>query len=255
MRLRRKTGTKEWLAEHDRLIVLDGRQRRGEWSRIAGGKPIHAELGMGKGTFISEMSARHPDIHYIGIDRYDELLRRGGEKAYEVHAAAGRGEPDNLSLVLFNIEYIDELFAPGELERIYLNFSDPWPKKRHAERRLTHPRFLRKYMEILNDRGEIYLRTDSKSLFEFSLNSFADTGLRMADITFDLHAGGLPEGHVMTEYEAKFSKQGMPIYQCRVIVGRKALEEHEARLRAMESANARRAARTPAQEATVEADK
>jgi tRNA (guanine-N7-)-methyltransferase len=93
-------------------------------------------------------------------------------------------------------------------------------------------------MEILNDRGEIYLRTDSASLFQFSLNSFADTGLRMADITFDLHGDGLPEGHVMTEYEAKFSKQGMPIYQCRVIVGRKALEEHEARLRSLDGASA-----------------
>lgn len=232
MRLRRKVGTREWLEEHDRLIVLEGRKLRGSWYEVSKGKPIHAELGMGKGTFISEMSARHPDIHYIGIDRYDELIRRGGEKAYEVHGAAGHQEPDNLTLVLFNIEYIEELFAPGELERIYLNFSDPWPKKRHAERRLTHPRFLAKYVELLNARGEIYLRTDSASLFEFSLNSFADCGLRMADITFDLHRDGVPEDHVMTEYEAKFSSQGMPIYQCRVIVGEEALREHEQKLKA-----------------------
>jgi len=230
MRLRRKIGTRDWLEEQDQLIVLDGRQQRGNWQQISRGKPIHAELGMGKGTFVSEMSARHPDIHYIGIDRYDELIRRGGEKAYEVHEAAGRGEPDNLTLALYNIEYIEEMFAPGELERIYLNFSDPWPKKRHAERRLTHPRFLEKYRQLLNERGELYLRTDSASLFEFSLNSFADLGLRMADITFDLHRDGLPEDHVMTEYEAKFSSQGMPIYQCRVIIGSEALKEHEERM-------------------------
>src|SRR5690606_9029326 len=127
MRLRRKSGTREWLEEHDRLIVLEGRERRGSWQELAKGKPIHAELGMGKGTFISEMSARNADYYYIGIDRYDELIRRGGEKAYEVHEAVNGREPDNLSLVLFNIEYIEELFAPGELERIYLNFSDPWP--------------------------------------------------------------------------------------------------------------------------------
>lgn len=231
MRLRRKAGTREWLEQHDRLIVLEGREYRGKWQEKSGGRPIHAELGMGKGTFISKMSARNPDVFYIGIDRYDELVRRSGERAYEIHEQAGRGEPDNLALALFNIEYIEELFAPGELERIYLNFSDPWPKKRHAERRLTHPRFLEKYLQILNDRGEIFLRTDSLSLFEFSLNSFADAGFRMADITFDLHRDGVPEGHVMTEYEEKFTSQGMPIYQCRVITGSVALEEHEARLR------------------------
>jgi tRNA (guanine-N7-)-methyltransferase len=232
MRLRRKKGTKEWLQEHDQLIILEGRKLRGKWQERAKGKPIHAEFGMGKGGFISEMSARHPEIHYIGIDRYDELLRRSGEKAYEVHEQYGRGEPDNLSLVLFNIEYIEELFAPGEVERIYLNFSDPWPKKRHAKRRLTHPRFLRKFIEILNERGEIYLRTDSVSLFEFSLNSFADLGLRTVEITFDLHRDGTPQGHVMTEYEAKFVGQGMPIYHCRVLVGSEAVATYEEQVRA-----------------------
>jgi tRNA (guanine-N7-)-methyltransferase len=230
MRLRRKTGTREWLEEHHKLVVLEGRKLKGKWHERSGGKPIHAELGMGKGTFISEMSVKHPDIHYVGIDRYDELIRRGGERAYEVHEAAGRGAPSNLTLALFNIEYIEEMFAPGELSRIYLNFSDPWPKKRHAERRLTHPRFLVKYQQLLDEHGEIYLRTDSPSLFEFSLNSFADCGLRLADITFDMHREGVPDGHVMTEYEAKFSSQGMPIYGCRVIVGSEALKRHEAAL-------------------------
>lgn len=230
MRLRRRPGTKEWLKEQHKLVVLEGRKLKGNWQKRSGGKPIHAELGMGKGTFISEMSARHPDIHYVGIDRYDELIRKSAEKAYAVHEEAGRGFPSNLTLALFNIEYIEELFAPGELTRIYLNFSDPWPKNRHAERRLTHPRFLVKYKQILNEHGEIYLRTDSPSLFEFSLNSFADYGLRMADITFDMHRDGVPEGHVMTEYETKFASQGMPIYGCRVIVGSEALRRHQANI-------------------------
>lgn len=228
MRLRGRKGIRESLERQPDLIVLEPKAHKGNWSRFFGNdRPIHVELGMGKGRFISELSVRNPGVNFIGVDMYDELLRRGAEKARLAHGGLEEGaRVPNLALALFNIEYIEEMFAPGEIERIYLNFSDPWPKKRHARRRLTHAVFLRKYKEILNSRGEIHFKTDSRSLFEFSLNSFADMGLRMRDISLHLHADGLREDMVQTEYELKFYEQGMPIYRCEVVVGEEALREH-----------------------------
>ena len=239
MRLRRKAGTKLALQQMDELVVLQPKEWRGRWHERFGNRhPIHVELGMGKGRFINEMSVRHPEWNFIGIDRYDELLRRAGEKVVESRSELelfeesqselelfkeSHNKPNNLILVLGNIETIEEMFAPGEIERIYLNFSDPWPKTRHAERRLTHRNFVTKYIELLNSRGEIHFKTDSRSLFEFSLNTFAEMGLMMRNISLDLHGNGLTPNHVMTEYEAKFHEQGMPIYRVEVIVGDEAL--------------------------------
>lgn len=228
MRLRGRKGIRESLERQPDLIVLDPKAYKGEWARHFGNdRPIHVELGMGKGRFISELSVRNPEINYIGVDMFDELLRRGAEKARLAHGGLpeGSGIP-NLRLGLFNIEYIEDMFAPGEIERIYLNFSDPWPKKRHARRRLTHGNFLRKYKEILNSKGAIHFKTDSRSLFEFSLNSFSDEGLRMRDISLHLHQDGLREDMVQTEYELKFFEQGMPIYRCEVVIGEDALRGH-----------------------------
>lgn len=227
MRLRRKQNTQEWLLEQGRLVELKPQEHHGKWKAFFGNdNPIHVELGMGKGKFISELSHRHPDINYIGIDMYDELIRRAGEKAMSVRGTEEPTELANLCLVRFNIEHIEEVFADGEVGRIYLNFSDPWPKTRHAHRRLTHPVFVNKYQHMLDDRGQIHFKTDSRSLFEFSLNSFANLGLRMRNISLDVHAGGTPPGHVFTEYESKFSEQGMPIYRLEVVIGSAALQEH-----------------------------
>jgi tRNA (guanine-N7-)-methyltransferase len=229
MRLRRKAGTKLALQQMDELVVLQPKEWRGRWHERFGNRhPIHVELGMGKGRFINEMSVRHPEWNFIGIDRYDELLRRASEKVVESQSELelfkeSHNKPNNLILVLGNIETIEEMFARGEIERIYLNFSDPWPKTRHAERRLTHRNFVTKYIELLNSRGEIHFKTDSRSLFEFSLNTFAEMGLMMRNISLDLHGNGLTPNHVMTEYEAKFHEQGMPIYRVEVIVGDEAL--------------------------------
>lgn len=229
MRLRGRKGIRESLEQQPGLVVLDPKEWKGRWADFFGnGRPIHVELGMGKGRFISELSDKHPEINFIGIDMYDELVRRAGEKA-----RLARGLPEdagrvpNLGLALFNIEHIEDMFAEGEIERIYLNFSDPWPKKRHARRRLTHEGFLKKYSNILNDNGEIHFKTDSRSLFEFSLNSFSDAGLRMRNISLHLHEDGLREDMVQTEYELKFYNQGMPIYRCEVLVGPSALRRHE----------------------------
>lgn len=232
MRLRGRKGIRESLERQPDLIVLDAKSLKGQWSKHFGNNnPIHVELGMGKGRFISELSARNPDINYIGVDMYDELMRRAAEKARLAHGGLEEGERiPNLALVRFNIEYILDMFEEGEIERIYLNFSDPWPKNRHARRRLTHPGFLRRYAAVLNSRGEIHFKTDSRSLFEFSLNSFADMGLCMRRISLDLHAEGLREDMVQTEYELKFFELGKPIYRCEVVMGEEALQEHLARL-------------------------
>jgi tRNA (guanine-N7-)-methyltransferase len=234
--LRRKPNTDEWLKSQGRLVVLQPETLRGRWKDYFGNdRPIHVELGMGKGKFISELSLRHPEINYIGIDMYDELIRRAGEKAMAVHGVTESSEIRNLCLVRWNISRIEEVFAENEVERIYLNFSDPWPKTRHAHRRLTHPNFVRKYVHMLNERGEIHFKTDSRSLFEFSLNVFANLGLQMRNISLDVHALGTPPDHVFTEYESKFVEQGMPIYRLEVVVGSEALEEHRRRL--LESEN------------------
>ncbi|MFC0214509.1 tRNA (guanosine(46)-N7)-methyltransferase TrmB [Paenibacillus chartarius] len=227
MRLRGRRGTREELEQRTDLVVLDPKAYKGRWhERFGNNNPIHVELGMGKGQFITQLSAQNPDINYIGIDMFDQLLHRASDKAIKARIEHGRPELNNLAIVLFNIEYLEDVFADNELERVYLNFSDPWPKKRHHRRRLTHPNFLRKYMRMLNSNGDIHFKTDSEELFEFSLNSFSDVGLRMRNITLSLHREGNPSFNVMTEYEGKFVEQGKPIYRCEVVVGADALAKH-----------------------------
>ncbi|QCT03926.1 tRNA (guanine-N(7)-)-methyltransferase [Paenibacillus algicola] len=227
MRLRGRKGIRESLEEQQDIVVLNPKEYKGKWSSLFGNdRPIHVEFGMGKGQFISQMSYRNQEINFIGVDMYDELIRRASEKGRLAWAEEEVESPPNLQLALMNIENVEDVFEEGELERIYLNFSDPWPKKKHGRRRLTHPRFLDKYVRILNERGEIHFKTDSVSLFQFSLNAFADYGLQMTNISLDLHAEGPNEEFVMTEYESKFYSQGMNIHRCEAIVGQEALERY-----------------------------
>jgi len=227
MRLRGRKGIRESLESQPELVVLDAAPHKGKWREFFGNdNPIYVELGMGKGRFISEMSFRNPHINFIGVDMYDELLRRASEKARVKWEQKGVDHPPNLALLRANIEGIESMFAPAELERIHLNFSDPWPKAKHARRRLTHPRFVEKYIEILNERGEIHFKTDSQSLFEFSLNSFADMELVMRNISLHLHKEGPREDLVFTEYEMKFMEKGQPIHRVEVVIGAETLEKH-----------------------------
>ena len=227
MRLRGRKGIVESLESQPELVVLDGSAYKGRWREFFGNdNPIYVELGMGKGRFIAQMSVNHPDINFIGVDIYDELLRRASEKARTLREEAGISEARNLALLRANIEHIETMFEPGELERIHLNFSDPWPKSKHARRRLTHQNFLKKYIQILNDRGEIHFKTDSMSLFEFSLNSFTDLELVLRNISLHLHKDGPREDLVFTEYEMKFMEQGMPIYRLEAVIGTEALRKH-----------------------------
>ncbi|WP_028560413.1 tRNA (guanosine(46)-N7)-methyltransferase TrmB [Paenibacillus pinihumi] len=224
MRLRGRKGILESLEAQPELVVLDAQAFKGRWKEFFGNdRPIHVELGMGKGQFISQHSGRNPEINYIGVDMYDELIRRASEKARNVWREKGETSPPNLALLRANIEFIETMFEPGELERIYLNFSDPWPKSKHARRRLTHPRFLAKYVELLNGQGEIHFKTDSTTLFEFSLNSFTEVGLQLRNISLDLHRDTLRDDLVLTEYESKFVGFGQPIYRLEAVIGEQAL--------------------------------
>jgi tRNA (guanine-N7-)-methyltransferase len=227
MRLRGRKGIRENLEEQKELVILNPKEYKGKWASLFGNdNPIYVEFGMGKGQFISQMSIKHPEINFIGIDVYDELIRRASEKAMNAWSERQINLPPNLRLAFANAENAEEIFEVGELERVYLNFSDPWPKVKHARRRLTHPRFLEKYVSIMNSNGEIHLKTDSQTLFEFSLNSFADVGLQMNNISLDLHREGIQEWNVMTEYESKFVGQGMNIYRCEVMVGEQSLQRY-----------------------------
>ncbi|MBW5447012.1 tRNA (guanosine(46)-N7)-methyltransferase TrmB [Cohnella sp. CFH 77786] len=254
MRLRGRKNIRESLESQPDLVVLEPQQWKGRWKEFFGNdRPIHVELGMGKGQFISRMSGNNPDINYIGMDVYDELLRRGSEKARAVWREKGQDKVPNLALVRGNVEYLEHMFEPGELTRIYLNFSDPWPKSKHARRRLTHPRFLMKYQEVLDEEGEIHFKTDSLTLFEFSLNSFSDTGLQMKNISLDLHRNGAREDLVMTEYETKFHAQGMPIYRLEAAIGAKAAERNRQRIaKELEEQARRGGAKEPAPGAVLE---
>ena len=193
----------------------------GRWNERFGGKdipeekkPLHIEVGMGKGRFLMDMAALHPDINYIGIEMYDSVLLRALQKREEL-LQQGK-DFDNLLFIRMDARLLPMIFEKGEVDRIYLNFSDPWPKARHESRRLTSEAFLKRYEEILSADGYLEFKTDNRILFEFSLQEAEKSGWRVEDCTFDLHhTPGMLEGNVMTEYEEKFSSMGNPI--CKMI--------------------------------------
>ena len=179
---------------------------KGKWAeRFGNDRPIHLEIGCGKGGFVTGMAKMYPDVNFIAVEKVQDVMVMAMEKA----AAAG------LTNVLFmdmDAERIEDVFEKGEISRIYLNFSDPWKKNKQAKRRLTHKRFLDRYKNVLNNGDYIWFKTDNKALFEFSLNSFAEENFKMQNITLDLHNSKF-EGNIMTEYETRFSEMGMPIYR------------------------------------------
>ncbi len=210
MRLRNVTGSREMIAENE-YVVHDETTMKGKWQEFFGNdNPIHAEIGMGKGTFIMEMAMLHPEINYIGIEKYSSVLIRAIEKRKE------HPELNNLFFIRMDAEYITDVFAEDEISYIYLNFSDPWPKDRHAKRRLTSVQFLARYHTILKNEGGIQFKTDNVSLFDFSVESAKEAGWPIIAITRDLHASEYVEGNIMTEYEKKFSGLGNKICMMRL---------------------------------------
>lgn len=209
MRVRRKPGAYEALASIASYFVEHPEMHKGSWAAIFGNdKPIHAEFGGGKGRFIVEMAKRHPDINFIMVDAVPEVALKAAERM--AHSGL-----DNVRLILFDLRNVLDVFGLGELDRIYLNFSDPWPKKRHFKRRLTYRDFMLMYQKVLNKDGWIHFKTDNRKLFEFSLNEFVQMDLILRRISLNLHSEDL-EDNVMTEYEEKFSALGHPIYRVEV---------------------------------------
>ena len=213
MRLRNVRGSREEIAKSE-YVIKDAEASWGRWKeRFADDKPIHIEIGMGKGRFLMDLSRIHPEIHYIGIEKFSSVLVRALEKIEE--------DPrDNLHFLRMDAEHIEEIFGPGEVDRIYLNFSDPWPKERHVKRRLTSQQFLRRYEAILSADGEVIFKTDNQALFDFSEESVNQAGWQIEALTRDLHHSSYVEGNVMTEYEAKFVKRGNPICMMTVRPGK-----------------------------------
>lgn len=195
------------------LCIKDAASHKGHWNEIFGNDhPIRIEIGMGKGRFIMDLAARNPDINYLGMERYESVLYRGLQKLEE-------NPLPNLRLLCEDAALLPDFFEKGELDRIYLNFSDPWPKDRHAKRRLTSRQFLERYDKVLKGDGQIEFKTDNVGLFDFSLEEIDAAGWNLDAFTRDLHHDtAMNEGNIMTEYEEKFSSRGNSI--CKLITSR-----------------------------------
>ena len=211
MRLRNIAGSREVIAANE-FVIHEPEKYKGSWSKeiFNNDHPIHMEIGMGKGRFITELAAGNPDNNYIGIEKYSSVLLRALQKMEDKYLP-------NLVFIRMDAEYITEVFYEGEIDRIYLNFSDPWPKDRHAKRRLMSGPFLNRYAHILKKEGLVEFKTDNRPLFDYALMEAPAAGWEIIKKTYDLHnTPDMMEGNIMTEYEEKFSGQGNPI--CKYII-------------------------------------
>lgn len=209
MRLRHVRGAEDTIAASP-YVVQEPESWKGNWKKEIFGNenPIYIEVGMGKGRFIMELAQQHPKNNYIGIERYPSVLLRALQKREEL-------ELSNIKFMCVDAKKMGDIFEKGEVSHIYLNFSDPWPKDRHAKRRLTSPEFMNVYQQILEEQGRVEFKTDNRGLFEYSLESIPQAGWEIEEYTFDLHHSPMAEGNVMTEYEMKFASEGKPI--CKLI--------------------------------------
>ena len=214
MRLRRNPEAPKILSNHP-MVFRVTEENKNEWQ----GKwrtrfphpdnPLYVELGTGKGEFLAKASTQYPDINWIGVEKIQEPLLKAVRKGEET-------ENQNLHYIWMDVEWLNEVFGNGEINRLYLHFSDPWPKKRHTKRRLTHHRFLERYRKVLAPGGDLILKTDSVSLFDFSLEEFAEYGWETVEMTRDLHNSPFQADNITTEYEEKFVARGLPIHYIRV---------------------------------------
>lgn len=214
MRLRNITGSREVIADSPYVVKEEALDKcPGTWHEIFGNNnPIHIEIGMGKGKFIHTMAKEHPEINYVGIEKYSSVLLRAIQKMQEE-------ELPNLKFIRMDAEDIAKTFGREEVDKIYLNFSDPWPKDRHAKRRLPSREFLARYDVILKKDSRLEFKTDNRALFDFAVEELEPAGWKAEAVTYDLHKdAALMQGNVMTEYEEKFSAMGNPI--CKYIIYR-----------------------------------
>lgn len=213
MRLRNVPGSRDMIAESP-FTIKNETEKKGKWNEVFGNdNPIHIEVGMGKGQFITTLAEMNPDINYVGIEKYSSVLVRAIEKQEMLQLP-------NLYFIRMEAETIADVFDKDEVSRIYLNFSDPWPKDRHAKRRLTSVQFLERYEQILIPTGHVIFKTDNKDLFDFSLEQVEEaTNWELLNHTFDLHNSEYVVGNVMTEYEKRFVEKGNQI--CRMEIMQK----------------------------------
>ena len=215
MRMRKKKNLDVRLARCAPVMVDDPRTWRGRWNELFGNNhPIRLEIGCGKGRFILETARRNPDVNFVAIEREEGALIMATEKAMDAALP-------NLRFLSFDAAALGEIFAPGEVSLIYLNFSDPWPPNRQRKRRLTWRAFLAVYDQILSDDGAIFFKTDNQRLFEWSLGELCQNGWLLQNISLDLHNSDYD--NIMTEYEEKFSAQGYRIYR---LEARKRIEQN-----------------------------
>lgn len=209
MRLRRKPWIDEAIREYDSFVYLQPQEElKGRWREVFDNPtaPLWVELGTGKGNFISRLADIHREVNFIGIEVQLGVLYYAAKKC----AAA---ELTNVRLLRFDAAFLETLFAPGEVDRFFINFCDPWPKKRHAKRRLTYRGFLDRYARLLAADGEIHFKSDNAGLFDFTLEEFNARHWSLSEVTYDLHGSDILN-EAMTEYEAKFSGLGQPIFHC-----------------------------------------
>ena len=206
MRMRKKKNLDARWERCERYLIENPEDMKGKWAEFFGNdREIHLEIGCGKGGFVTGMAKKYPDINFIAVEKVRDVMVMAMEKAADAQLG-------NVVFMDMDAEKIEDIFDKGEISRIYLNFSDPWKKNKQAKRRLTHKRFLDRYKSVLPVGGYVWFKTDNRALFEFSLNSFAEEDFKMRNISLDLHNSKF-EDNVMTEYETRFSKMGMPIYR------------------------------------------
>ena len=204
MRARKKTWVPEELKTNKHLIH-EPAEHKGRWSELFGNdKPIYVEIGCGKGRFISQNALKYTDVNFVGVEREETVIAQAARRL--------TNDQKNVYLIIEDVEDLQEFFATREIQRLYINFCDPWPRKKWAKRRLTHRSFLEKYKAVFGNKAEIFFKTDNQGLFEFSLNEFCGNDWKLSNISLDLHKSDY-EDNIMTEYEEKFSLMGMPIYR------------------------------------------
>ncbi|GAF15892.1 LOW QUALITY PROTEIN: tRNA (guanine46-N7-)-methyltransferase [Bacillus sp. JCM 19046] len=206
MRLRHKPWAREELDKRPNLVIQNPASFQGKWKDVfEKNQPLHIEVGTGKGQFITNMAIQNPTINFIGVERYESVLLTAMEKA----ELAGL---KNLKFLGQDVKNLNQFFAENEVDRLFINFTDPWPKSRHEKRRLTYKTFLAIYKQVLKKDGEIHFKTDNQGLFEYSLHSMSTFGLSLKMLVLDLHNSAI-ENNIMTEYEERFSEKGMRIYR------------------------------------------
>lgn len=211
MRLRKKPWIEVAMKDllNDTVYMHDLEKMKGHWQEVFPGKELCLEIGCGKGRFIIGMAELHPDKAFIGVETQHDI-------AYYPGKAAQDAKMPNVKIICANAEHLEDWFEPGEIKALYLNFSDPWPKAKHAKRRLTHRGFLERYKRLLGPGGHLRFKTDNRGLFDFSVEEFKEFGADIIALSYDLHNSEY-ENEVQTEYEQKFSALGTPINFCELV--------------------------------------